>query len=214
MTAKLPPAYRAVVSLGAPPLRLSHLTCTGTEHIPLSGPTLVVCNHDSNWDPFAVGYAARHRRQIRALAKSSLWDNAIRARILDAMGQIPIERGSGGAALRVAEKALRDGACIGIFPEGTRSLGRELRPRSGAGWLALAVPGTTIVCCRVKGTTGQLWRPGGARVSIEFFPPAGGQVQPGETAEALVTRLMAEIRAGAPPAKPRRATMRPLPPGA
>ena len=209
----LPFAYRLVVALGTPFLRLSRIEVSGAEHLPTSGPTLVVANHDSEWDPFAIGYAARSRRQIRALAKRSLWDNPVRARILDAMGQIPIERGAGGAALRLAERELRAGACIGIFPEGTRSLGRQLRARSGVGWLALAVPDAVIVCCRVRGTAGQLWRPGATRVRVEFFPPAGGQRQPDESAEHLAVRLLAEIRAGAPPVRPRRAALRPPPPG-
>ena len=46
----------------------------GLETLPRSGPALVVANHDSQTDPLAVGVAARQRRQIRALAKRSLWD--------------------------------------------------------------------------------------------------------------------------------------------
>ena len=49
---------------------------------------------------------------------------------------------------------LRGGACVGIFPEGTRSLGRTLRARSGIGRLAAAVPEAKIVLRRrATGTT-------------------------------------------------------------
>ena len=113
----------------------------GLEALPRSGPVLVAGNHDSNMDPIAVGVAARRHRQVRALAKSSLWDVRGLGPILDGMGQIPIERGTGDrGALDRAIAALREGACIGVFPEGTRSKGRELRARSGIGHLAAAVP--------------------------------------------------------------------------
>ena len=51
-----------------------------------------------------------------------------------------------------AIEELRAGRCIGVFPEGTRSLGRTLRARSGFGRLADAVPEAQLVCCTVEGT--------------------------------------------------------------
>jgi 1-acyl-sn-glycerol-3-phosphate acyltransferase len=198
--ATLTPTYRAVIGVGGLFMRLARIKVSGAECLPQSGPTVLIANHDSNWDPIAIGYAARGRRQIMALAKSTLWKNAIAGKILDGMGQIPIERGIGDKdAMAAAVQALRDGGCIGVFPEGTRSLGRELRARSGAGRLVLAVPGTTVVCARVKGTTDRVWLPGGASISVEFFRPAGGQAGPDEGADELITRLLAEVRAGAPP---------------
>ena len=113
----------------------------------------VVANHDSQTDPLAIGVAARHRRQIRALAKRSLWDKPGLGRVLDGMGQIPIERAAGDAdALVNAVAALRRGSCIGVFPEGTISVGRRLRARSGIGRLALEVPEARLVCATVEGT--------------------------------------------------------------
>ena len=65
--------------------------------MPGEGPLLIVGNHDSYWDPVVIGIAAIKRRQIRALAKSSLWKVKGLGRVLDGMGQIPILRGSGDA---------------------------------------------------------------------------------------------------------------------
>jgi 1-acyl-sn-glycerol-3-phosphate acyltransferase len=160
---------------------------------------LLAGNHDSYWDPIAVGIAGLPRRQIKALAKHSLWKPGI-GKVLDGMGQIPIVRGSGdtGAMDRAIEE-LRAGACIGIFPEGTRSLGRELRPRSGFGRLAEAVPEAHVACCRVTGTVDIPRFPRNRpHVAVEFFTPAGGGLQPGESAIDLRRRLVAEIRTGAP----------------
>ena len=171
----------------------------GLEALPRSGPVLVAGNHDSQMDPVAVGVAARRRRQIRALAKSELWDVRPLAPILSGMRQIPIERGKGDrGALDAAIAALRSGACIGIFPEGTRSKGRELRARSGIGHLAAAVPETTIVCVAAAGTTDFARFPRRPRVIVRFFRPDGGNYHPGEDPAEFAARLIAEIRSHAP----------------
>ena len=175
------------------------LEVSGLDALPPAGPVLLVGNHDSNTDPVAVGVAALHRRQIHALAKSSLWKIPGLGPILNGMGQVPIERGAGDAhALDSAIGALRGGMCIGVFPEGTISRGWTLRPRSGTGRLALAVPEAQLVCVAVTGTVDFVRFPKRPRVSVEFFKPAGGQPRPGEEAAAISARLVEEIRAKAP----------------
>jgi 1-acyl-sn-glycerol-3-phosphate acyltransferase len=176
------------------------LEVEGLEALPASGPVLVVGNHDSHWDPVAVGIAAIRRRQIKALAKSTLWDVRGLAPVLNGMGQIPIERGAGdvGALSRAIEE-LRKGACIGVFPEGTRSRGEVLRARSGLGRLALEVPEAKLVCVAIEGTSELTGFPRRPRLRTRFFEPAGGQAQPGEEPGALSARLLAEIRAQVPP---------------
>ncbi|HWF34864.1 MAG TPA: lysophospholipid acyltransferase family protein, partial [Solirubrobacteraceae bacterium] len=172
---------------------------------PTEGPTLVIGNHDSYWDPVAIGVAGLPRRQIRALAKSTLWKAAPVGWILDGMGQIPIVRGGGDTqALDAAIRELAEGACIGVFPEGTISRGTRLRARSGAGRLALAVPQAQIVCVTVRGTVDIVRVPKRPHIEVEFFRPAGGQAQPGESATDLIVRVMEEIRTRAPIAIPGR----------
>jgi 1-acyl-sn-glycerol-3-phosphate acyltransferase len=159
---------------------------------------LLAGNHDSYWDPIAVGVASLSRRQVRALAKSSLWKPGL-GKILDGMGQIPIRRGENDAgAMDRALAELRDGACIGIFPEGTRSKGRELRARSGFGRLAAAVPEAHVVCVAVTGSTDLPRFPKRPRVTVRFFTPEGGGLAPGESAADLGARLLAQTRAIAP----------------
>jgi 1-acyl-sn-glycerol-3-phosphate acyltransferase len=178
--------------------RWGRLEVSGLEHLPESGPTLLAGNHDSYWDPIAVGVAAVRRRQVQALAKSSLWKPGL-GKILDGMGQIPIERGKGDAhAMDRAVQELRDGACIGIFPEGTRSKARELRARSGFGRLAQAVPEAEIVCVAITGTTDIPRFPKRPRVTVAFYRPEGGGLQPGEDLAGLGQRLLDDLRAKAP----------------
>ncbi len=187
------------MALCAPVVRgWGRLEVEGLKALPESGPVLLAGNHDSYWDPIAIGMAGLPRRQIHALAKSSLWKPVI-GRVLDGMGQIPIERGKGDArALETAIERLRGGACIGVFPEGTRSLGRRLRARSGFGRLAEAVPEAEVVCCTVTGTTDIAQFPKRPRIRVRFFKPAGGGLNHGEGAAELAVRLLEEIRSEAP----------------
>jgi 1-acyl-sn-glycerol-3-phosphate acyltransferase len=192
--------YRVAMTVCSPIVRWwGRLEVDGLELLPEHGPVLFACNHDSYWDPVSVGVAGLKRRQFRALAKSSMWKIKGLNKILDGMGQIPIERGSADAgALNRAIAELQAGACIGVFPEGTRSLGRELRARSGFGRLAEAVPEAEVLCCSIQGTTDIPRFPRRPKVRIRIFRPAGGGLQPGEDPKAFVVRLMQEIRADAP----------------
>jgi 1-acyl-sn-glycerol-3-phosphate acyltransferase len=176
------------------------LQVEGLDSLPETGPLLIVGNHDSHWDPIMVGIAAIRRRQIRALAKAELWDIRGLAPILDGMGQIPIERGAGDAgALTAAIETLRAGACIGVFPEGTRSKGKVLRARSGVGRLALEVPEAHVSLVAIEGTSDLTGFPRRPRIRLRFFDPVGGQPRPDEDPGELSARLLAEIRELVPP---------------
>jgi 1-acyl-sn-glycerol-3-phosphate acyltransferase len=192
--------YRLVMAATRPVAWWGRLRVEGLDLLPTSGPLLVVGNHDSHWDPIMVGIAAIRRRQIRALAKSTLWDVRGLAPILDGMGQIPIVRGAGDAeALARAIEALRAGACIGVFPEGTRSRGKVLRARSGLGRLALEVPEAHVSLVAIEGTSDLTGFPHRPRIRVRFLEPAGGQPRPDEAAGELSARLLAEIRELVPP---------------
>src|SRR6201992_3667398 len=198
---RITPAHRAAMSAAHPAVvSWGRLRVTGVELLPLEGPLLVVGDHDSYWDTVATGIAAMPRRQIRALAKSSMWKNKLLGAVLTGMGQIPIERGSGdGGALDRAIEELRKGACIGISPEGTRSLGRALRARSGVGYLARAVPEATIIGGACTGTVAIPRFPRARpRVRVEFFEFDRPAIAPEESPQEYSTRLLTQIRQRAP----------------
>lgn len=191
--------YRAVVNVGAPLMRWSRMHVTGLECLPREGPVLLVADHDSYWDTIAIAVAARGVRQIQALAKSTIWKNKIVGSLMTKMGQIPVERGASNVeAMKTAIEELRRGACIGVFPEGTRSLGRPLRARSGVGRLAEAVPEATVVCARTTGAVDVVRFPKRPHITVDFYRPAGGPLQPDETPAQFADRLLAELRDGAP----------------
>lgn len=192
--------YTVAMSLCSPIVRAwGRLEVEGLDSLPAGGPVLLACNHDSYWDPVVIGVAALRRRQIRALAKASMWKIPGLRQILDGMGQIPIERGQGdAAALDRAIHELQAGACIGIFPEGTRSLGRQLRARGGLGRLATAVPEARVVSCAVVGSTDIARFPKRPRIRLRFFDPSGGGIAEREAPGEFTGRLLGEIRAAAP----------------
>jgi 1-acyl-sn-glycerol-3-phosphate acyltransferase len=194
--------YKVALGICVPTVRLwGRLEVEGTDNVPPSGPLIIASNHDSYWDPVVVGIAAIKHRQIRALSKSSLWKVKGLNRVLDGMGQIPVVRGTKDTdALDRAMSELREGACVGIFPEGTRSLGRTLRARSGIGRMAAAVPEAVVVCAAVSGTTDVARFPPRRRprLKVTFFEPHGGQMRPGEDPAAFAVRVVDDLRAIAP----------------
>jgi 1-acyl-sn-glycerol-3-phosphate acyltransferase len=183
------------------PLRWwARLRVVGLENLPRNGAALIISNHDSWLDPLAIIESMMWReRQLRFLAKQSLWKFKPMAWILDEADQIPIRRGEGDvAALEAAVDALGRGETIGIFPEGTLSRGTNLRARRGVSRLARACPGVPVVLVAVIGSTDVKRFPKRPRVTVEFFTPAGGPPRPDEEDQDLAQRLLDEIRAKAP----------------
>ena len=191
--------YRLVMAVATPIVRWwGRLEVVGLEALPTSGAVVLMVNHDSMWDPLAVGVAAR-TRQVCALAKSSLWHNRVLAWVLDRMGQIPIERGRGDLeAMSAAVARLEKGGCIGVFPEGTVSRGKTVRVHSGAGRLALARPGITVCCASASGVVDIVRFPRRPRIRVEFFEPSAGQAADGESAIRFARRVVVDIRERAP----------------
>lgn len=146
----------------------------GKEHVPADGPVILVCNHISGLDPFALGVACPRWPQF--LAKEELFRVPVFSYLIRQWGAIAVDRfaadmGSARAALQV----LRAGEVLAIFPEGTRSITGELQAfRYGPVKLALMrrVP---IVPTAITGTDQVL--PKGAMlprrhaVRLVFGPP-------------------------------------------
>lgn len=174
----------------------ARLDVRGLEAVPATGPVLVISNHDSWLDPLALIESLMWKgRQVRFLAKSTLWKSRVLAWILNRAGQIPVKRGEGDqVAVAAAVTALDSGEVVGIFPEGTISRGRDLRARTGAARLARACPGVPIVLAAISGSVDLGRFPRRPRVTVEYFRPAGGGLGPDEDLAACSARLMTEVR--------------------
>ncbi len=149
------------------------LRVRGAEHVPASGPALIVSNHQSILDPPVIGGAAR--RQIYFLAKAELFRIPMFGSLIRALHARPVRReGSDPGALRTAAQLLGEGKALLVFPEGTRSLnGRLGEGKPGAGMLAVT-SGAPVVPVYVSGTLealpkGSAW-PRRSQVSVSFGP--------------------------------------------
>lgn len=122
----LPAYYRLVFGL----------KIKGKENIPAEGPVILASSHVSGRDPVFLGCSSK--RQIHYMAKASLFENKLLAKIIRYAGAFPVERGTGGAdALQEAYDLLENQRVVGVFIEGTRSkTGELLNPKTGISLLA------------------------------------------------------------------------------
>ncbi len=142
------------------------LRVAGTEHIPPNGPLIVACNHVSYFDPPALGAAAT--RPLAYMAKRQLFRIPLLGPLISALGAFPVDRSRGDvAAIKAAVGLLSKSAALGIFPEGTRNLKRDIQPQMGVALLA-ARTGAAVVPAYVSGTA-QVRRL--ARIGVAFGEP-------------------------------------------
>ncbi|CAB4932743.1 unannotated protein [freshwater metagenome] len=116
----------------------------GLRNVPSTGPVIIASNHlsfsDSIFMPLVVP------RKVTFLAKSEYFTSPgtkgfLKKITFHALGQVPVDRSGGRrseAALITGLQVLAGGACIGIYPEGTRSPdGRLYKGRTGIARLAI-----------------------------------------------------------------------------
>lgn len=140
----------------------------GRENIPRTGPLVLASNHLSFVDSIVIPLVAP--RRVVFLAKAEYFTGhgirgALTRSFFTAVGAVPIQRGTAGAAQEALDSALKilnDGLAFGIYPEGTRSRdGRLYRGRTGVAWLALTA-GCPVVPVALSGT--QDIQPVGSRI--------------------------------------------------
>ncbi len=128
---------------------------SGDEHIPRSGPFILVANHCSNVDPLILGWAIGNRtnRLIHFMAKAEMRRWPVLGWLAAQSGVYFVRRGEADrAAQRFSLEALAAGRPIALHPEGTRSRdGRLKAGRSGAALLAMR-SGAPLLPVGIAGT--------------------------------------------------------------
>jgi 1-acyl-sn-glycerol-3-phosphate acyltransferase len=127
----------------------------GEEHIPRSGPFILVSNHTSNLDPEILGWAIgfRTNRLIHFMAKTEMRRWPVIGWLATQSGVYFVRRGERDrAAQRYSLEALAAGRPIAMFPEGTRSRDGHLKAgKSGAALLAMR-SGAPLLPVGIAGT--------------------------------------------------------------
>jgi 1-acyl-sn-glycerol-3-phosphate acyltransferase len=150
----------------------------GVEHLPRSGPFILVINHCSNLDPLMMGWASGHQidRVVHFMAKIEMRGWPIIGWLATQAGVFFVRRGERDrAAQRFSLEALADGRPIAIFPEGTRSRVGHLREGKPGTALIAMRSGAPIVPAGISGTQrifpGRSRWPHPSRVLIRFGEP-------------------------------------------
>ncbi|MBJ9266667.1 1-acyl-sn-glycerol-3-phosphate acyltransferase [Citrobacter freundii] len=149
-------------------LRIRH-----RERLPTRGPAIIVANHNSHMDVFALLSLFPLRRQASvhpvAAADYFLRNKAMAWFALNILNIIPISRKGGEAnPLAQCEQALRDGKILILFPEGTRGEPGKLSPlKSGLWHLSQCVPEVPIIPIWLRGTESVMAK--GNRIPLPLF---------------------------------------------
>ncbi len=129
--------YRTLRLLSVLPRWYFRLRVQGAELVPAAGACVLAANHVSYVDPVVLATACP--RPVRFIVDRGQYERPLVHWIAAATGAIPVEnRPNDLGSLRRALQALREGAVLGIFPEGGRSGDGSLGPaKPGAALLAL-----------------------------------------------------------------------------
>lgn len=163
---------------------------------PATGGVLYVANHQSFLDPVLVTNTLR--RPGNYMARDSLFRHPLFRRLIESLNAFPIRRGKADtAALKEAMRRLRNGRCVVVFPEGTRTRNGRIGP---------FLPGIAVLAQRAADWTVpvlidgayEAWprsqtlpRPG--QIVIEYGRPRSQEQTRQCTPQELVDSLRAEL---------------------
>jgi 1-acyl-sn-glycerol-3-phosphate acyltransferase len=140
--------------------RLTKIQVHGEENLralDAPGPAMIVINHTTVVDVVVtvgtlhkLGYtvdgpckgACSHRRHLRPVGTSDMWNFPLAKQIVTGSGIIPTDQHDGRSAYRAARTALNNNECVLMYPEGDVQINEEASPRPwrpGAAALAKSV---------------------------------------------------------------------------
>lgn len=143
------------------------------EKLPKSGPAIVVANHNSHMDVFALLslFPLRHQANVHPVAAADyfLRNKRMAWFALNILNIIPVMRKGGESnPLALCEQALRDSKTLILFPEGTRGEPGKLSPlKSGLWHLSQSMPEVPIIPIWLSGTEKIMGK--GNRIPLPLF---------------------------------------------
>lgn len=161
----------------------NRLAIRGVRNVPREGGCIIAANHASFLDPPVIGASLIGRRVARFMARDTLFKKGFPSWLLTNLATVAISRDKGDlAALKTSIRVLKEGGCLGVFPEGTRTHDGALQAAKGGIGFLIAKASVPVVPVYVDGTFAAYPRGAKgirpAKVRIAF----GAPVQPGEIA--------------------------------
>jgi len=115
----------------------------GQENEPEEGGFIVCGNHTAASDAVVVAYAFR-KHQVRLMAKKELFKIPVVAQVIRLMGAFPVDRsGKDVGAIKGAVEMVKEGKCMGMFPQGHRYPGEDPRKTP-------VKNGAALICTRTE----------------------------------------------------------------
>ena len=159
----------------------------GLENIPKEGPLIFCGNHRTYLDPPLMVVTAK--RDMRFLAKEELYKNKFLSFLGWVFEAIPVKRDEKDiTAIKESLKALKNGQCIALFPEGTRNgIEKGEKAKDGVAFFAVR-SGAKVVPCGIKGGT-----KGNRKVTITYGKPLDYSKYKGEKDKEILDKITKEI---------------------
>ena len=130
---------------------------SGIENVPRTGPALIVANHSGvlPWDGIMINLAVRHEHPARRACRMLALDMFA---LLPFLAPLLAQSGAVRANPENAERLLRKGELVGVFPEGVKGVGKRFKDRyklarfGRGGFIRIALrTGAPIIPCAVVG---------------------------------------------------------------
>jgi 1-acyl-sn-glycerol-3-phosphate acyltransferase len=148
----------------------------GLEHVSMEQPFVLVANHASYLDAFALAVALP--RDVSFVAKQELESVPVLGWMLERMGVLFVRRSDRQASTEDAARVIehvRCGGSVAFFPEGTFGRRPGLLPFRMGAFRAAAETGVPVLPAVIRGTRAMLpdgaWLPRRAGLSVLFLPP-------------------------------------------